>query len=473
MVSKSVSLHPDRFFDPEPEVRKIARSLFESVEGLPLVCPHGHISPEFLALDLPFEEPTAMLLKPDHYVFRMLHSQGVGLEDLGIPSRDGTAVEKNPRKVWQRFADHYHLFRGTPSRAWLDYVFYEVFGIHDKLTPGSAAEIYDEINDHLGRPEFRPRALFGRFNIEVLTTSDGPADSLEHHELIRASDWAGMVIPCFRPDLLFQIARSGWKMSLRRLESATGTDISSFPDFLDALRDRRLLFKSMGATSTDHGVDSPYTRLLSYADAERLFVRALREEADADDERQFEAHMLMEMARMSLDDGLVMQIHPGSFRDHNRDVHARFGQNVGADIPVAVEYTRNLHELLNTYGNDPRLTLVVFTLDESTYSRELAPIAGHYPALKIGPPWWFFDSIEGMRRYRESVTETAGIFNTVGFNDDARVFVSIPARHDLSRRMDANWVARLVARHEVDIGEGREMMKELAYNLAKTTYRLH
>lgn len=467
-----LNLDPDRYFDPIPDVRRIARELYESVKDLPLVCPHGHVEPQLLSENHPFPEPTSLLITPDHYIFRMLYSQGIRLEDLGIPTHDGTPVESDPRKIWQIFGDHYHLFLGTPTRAWLDYEFYHVFGIRTKLDGDSAMTIYDEMLERLESPEFLPRSLFEQFNIEVLTTTDAATDSLEHHQAIRNSGWSGNVIPCFRPDAVFRIASENWRMEFEELERTTGREITSVHEFIDALEDRRAFFREMGAVSTDHAVVEPYTSKLGDNALEAIFEAALRGEADADDQRAFEGHMLIEMARMSVEDGLVMQIHPGAFRDHNAEIFDRFGADKGADIPVRTEYTENLHELLNLYGNDPRLRLVLFTLDESTYSRELAPLAGHYPALRLGPAWWFFDSIEGMRRYRELTTETAGIYNTAGFNDDTRAFLSIPARHDLSRRIDANYVAEMVATHQVAIGDALKMVRALAYDLARETYRL-
>ena len=465
-------LHEDRYFDPDPTVRRIARELYEEIKDLPIVGPHGHVDPRILAEDTPFPEPTALIIIPDHYVFRMLYSRGIPLEALGIPRRDGGPVETDPRKIWQIFGEHYYLFRGTPTGAWLDYEFYHVFGIRKKLTGETAQAIYDEILEKLSSPEFRPRALFERFNIEVLTTTDAATSELEHHRRIRESGWKGRVVPCFRPDALFRIAKPEWREELRALERLEGADIVDFPGFIRALERRRQFFKTMGATSTDHAVLEPYTELLPAEEVEALFQKARRGEATEADQRRFEAHMLMEMARMSTEDGLVMQIHPGSFRDHNALIYERFGPDKGADIPIATEYTRNLYNLLNAYGNDPRLTLVLFTLDETTYARELAPLAGHYPAVKLGPAWWFHDSIEGMKRYRERTTETAGIWNTAGFNDDTRAFCSIPARHDLARRVDANYLAGLVARHVVDMSDARVMARALAYDLVKETYKL-
>ncbi|MBX6333145.1 MAG: glucuronate isomerase [Gemmatimonadaceae bacterium] len=466
-------LHPDRFFDPDPTVRRVARTLYEETCGLPLICPHGHVDARILAEDAPFPEPTALIVIPDHYIVRMLYSRGVPMEALGIPTRDGTPVERDPRVIWQRFAEHFYLFRGTPTGVWLAHELHEVFGVRVKLGPATASRIYDEIAEKLASPEFRPRALFQRFNIEVLSTTDAASDPLVHHRALREAGWGEKVRPTFRPDAVMRIAHPEWGASLAALERAHGRPIADYASFIAALEERRAYFASLGAVATDHAVLEPYTARLDAEAADRLFHRARRGEATAEDQRRFEAHMLMEMARLSIADGLVMQLHPGAFRDHNQMVAARFGPDTGGDIPIATEYTRNLHALLNAYGNDPRLTLIVFTLDESTYARELAPLAGHYPALRLGPPWWFHDSIEGMIRFREQTTETAGIYNTAGFNDDTRAFCSIPARHDLARRVDANVLARLVARHVIDLDDARAMARAMAYDLARETYRLN
>ncbi|HLB82963.1 MAG TPA: glucuronate isomerase [Gemmatimonadales bacterium] len=470
-------LEADRFFDPDPAVRRVARELYDETRALPIVSPHGHVDPAILARNEPFAEPAALIVQPDHYILRLLYARGVPLEALGVPRRNGgggggAPVETDPCKVWQRFADHYYLFRGTPTGAWLDYELHEVFGIRDRLSSETAPRIYDEIREKLAAPEFLPRALFERFNIEVLATTDTASDSLDHHRAIRASGWKGRVIPCFRPDAVFRIAAPEWPAELEALGREHGAPLVDYAEFARALEDRRTFFQSMGATATDHAVLEPYTAWLSPDEAETLFQRARQGDVTPADERRFTAHLLMEMARLSVRDGLVMQIHAGALRNHNRLVFERFGPDRGADIPVATEFTRNLRPLLNAYGNDPRLTVVVFTLDESTYSRELAPLAGHYPSLRLGPPWWFHDSIEGMRRFRERTTETAGIYKTAGFNDDTRAFCSIPARHDLARRVDADFLAGLVARHVIDMSDARRMARALAYELAKETYRL-
>ncbi|HET6567704.1 MAG TPA: glucuronate isomerase [Rhodothermales bacterium] len=465
-------LHEDRYFDSDPAIRSIARDLYEGVKDLPLVCPHGHVDPRTLAENEPFPEPASLILIPDHYIFRMLYSQGIPLERLGIPRLDGPPVETDPRKIWQLFADHYYLFAGTPTGAWLNHELYEVFGVRHKLNGGSAQHVYDQIAEQLQSPEFRPRALFDRFNIEVLTTTDAATDTLEHHRKIQQSDWDGNVVPCFRPDAIFRIANPDWRDHIRLLGERVGFEVSNYRSLIQALENRRAYFKERGAVSTDHAVVNPFTHRLQPEEAESLVHRALTGEVSMLHQNAFEAHMLMEMARMSVQDGLVMQIHPGSYRNHNDVIYERFGLDKGADIPIATEYTYNLKELLNAYGNDPAFTLVVFTLDETTYSRELAPLAGHYPCLKLGPPWWFHDSIEGMRRFREATTETAGFWNTAGFNDDTRAFCSIPARHDLARRVDANFVAGLVARHVIDLTDAHTIARALAYDLVRKTYRL-
>jgi len=476
-------LEADRFFDPDPTVRRVARELYGETRTLPIVSPHGHVDAGVLARNERFAEPAALIIQPDHYILRMLYARGIPLEALGVPRRDGggaggggggggAPVETDPCKVWQRFADQYYLFRGTPTGAWLDYELHEVFGVRDRLSGETAARVYDEVAEKLASPEFLPRALFERFNIEVLATTDSASDSLDHHRTIRGSGWKGRVIPCFRPDAVFRIAAPQWPAELEALGREHGAPLVDYAEFVRALEDRRTFFKSMGATATDHGVLEPYTTWLPPDEAETVFQRARQGDVTAADERRFTAHLLMEMARLSVRDGLVMQIHAGALRNHNHLVFERFGPDRGADIPVATEFTRNLRPLLNAYGNDARLTVVVFTLDESTYSRELAPLAGHYPSLRLGPPWWFHDSLEGMRRFRERTTETAGIYKTAGFNDDTRAFCSIPARHDLARRVDADFLAGLVARHVIDKSDARRMARALAYELAKETYKL-
>lgn len=469
------NLAADRFFDPDPAQRRIARELYAAIAGLPIVSPHGHVDPALFANDdATFGTPADLLIIPDHYVFRMLYSQGIPLEALGVPQTNGTGKksETEHRKIWQIFANNFKLFRGTPSGIWLAHELNVVFGVQTKLNTSTAQAIYDEIAAKLASPEFRPRALFERFNIEVMATTDSAADPLRQHQAIRASGWKGDIRPTFRPDAVVNLLAPNWKTELEALAAASRVDIHSFPQFVQALEDRRRYFKGLGATATDHAVLSPYTAELDPPDAERIFQAALHGQVTGAEAVRFTGHMLIELARMSCEDGLVMQIHPGSYRDHNPQISARFGRDKGADIPIVTEFTASLRGLLNKFGNDPRLGIILFTLDETTYARELAPLAGHYPTVKLGPPWWFHDSLNGMRRYFDQVMETAGIYNTCGFNDDTRAFPSIPARHDLWRRASADWLAGLVVRHIIDLPDAHEMAVDLAYNLAKKAYRL-
>lgn len=469
---KKFILNDYRFFDSDEKIRSIAYELYSGVKNLPIISPHGHVDPEILASNKPFPDPTELFIIPDHYIHRMLYSQGIKLESLGIPTIDGTPVEQDHRKVWQIFGDNFYLYRGTPTGVWLKHEFSDIFGIQEQLNSESAMRIYDTIQEKLTTPEFLPRTLFKKFDIEVLSTTDGAGDSLDVHKRIKDSDWDGRVIPCFRPDGTANLTWKTWKSEIEALSNASGIDVNSYQNYIKAIENRREFFKLRGAVSTDQGVRIPYTHKLSEGEANAIFQRALKGKASEEDENLFIANMLMEMGRMSSEDGLVMQIHAGSLRNHNQIIHNRFGLDKGCDIPISTEYTKNLYELLNAYGNDPKLTIILFTLDETNYTRELAPLAGHYPALKLGPAWWFNDSIEGMTRFRQQVTETAGIYNTVGFNDDTRAFLSIPARHDLSRRVDSNFLAGLVSRHIIDIDEAKSMSRSLAYDLVKSAYKL-
>lgn len=482
-MPESPLLSADRFFSPDPGQRRVAREIYDSIAGLPIVCPHGHVDPRLLADEnATFGTPADLFIIPDHYVFRMLYSQGVPLEALGIPkrtesARDGGLAEgahgaHDHRKIWQTFADHFYLFRGTPSGVWLAHELYQVFGIQQKLTGATAQATYDELAAKLARPEYRPRALFERFKIEVLCTTDGASDSLAYHKAIKESGWKGVVRPTFRPDAVVNLLTLGWRSQLDALSEAVGREITTVKALITALEERRAYFKRMGAAATDSGVETPYTEALSSSEAEAIFARALAGKATAEDARRFTGYMMIEMARMSVEDGMVMQLHAGCYRNHNPVVFEKFGADKGDDIPVETEWVYNFKPLLDRFGNDTRLTLLLFTMDETSYSRELATLVGHYPALKLGPPWWFNDSLNGMARYFDQVMETAGLYNTAGFNDDTRAFVSIPARHDVWRRASANWLAGLVVRGLIDMADAAEMAPDMANGLARRTYKL-
>src|SRR5580698_8098255 len=468
-------LHDNRLFPADSATRAIAQRLFKEVRELPIVSPHGHTQAEWFATNAAFPDPARLFIVPDHYIFRMLYSQGVALEDLGVGTYGATAEARkafDARRVWRIFAEHYYLFRGTPTRLWLDYIFQNLFELKERLSAKTADHYYDTIAEKLQQPEFLPRALFERFQIEVLATTDSPLDSLEDHRAIRESNWKARIVPTFRPDSVVDPAFNGFHKNLVRLGELTGEDTSIWSGYLNALRKTRERFKSLGCTATDHGHPTAKTANLPTSAAAELFHTVLSGKSTSEQQELFRAQMLTEMARMSVEDGLVMQIHPGSFRNHNKQVFEHFGRDSGADMPIAIDYVHALKPLLDLFGNEPGFTLILFTLDESTYSRELAPLAGHYPCLRLGPPWWFLDSPEGMLRFRELATETAGFYNTVGFNDDTRAFLSIPARHDVARRTDCSFLARLVAEHRMDEEEAFELAQDLTVNLARKAYRL-
>ncbi len=460
-------LHDDRLFPADPASRDVARRLYQVARALPILSPHGHTDPAWFAHNGPFANPTALFIQPDHYIFRMLYSQGIQLESLGI---GGAPVD--PREVWRIFARNYYLFRGTPTRMWIDYAFHSNFGLNERLNEHNADAFYDTIDRALATPAMRPRALFDSFRLEVLATTDSPLDSLELHQQIRDSGWNGRVLPTFRPDSVVDIEFPDFHKNLTRLGELTGQDVATYAGYLAALRNRRAFFKRMGATATDHGHLTANTADLSTTDAAALYVKVFGGTATIAEGRLFQAQMLTEMAGMSVADGLVMQLHPGSVRNHNLPLYERFGRDKGADIPASTDFVGGLRPLLNRYGNDPDFTFILFTLDESTYARELAPLAGHYPCLRLGPAWWFHDSPEGVMRYREQVTETAGFYNTAGFNDDTRALLSIPARHDVARRVDCAFLGRLVAEHRLDEEEAFQLIDDLTVNLARKTYRL-
>lgn len=461
---------PDRLFPVEPALRDVARALYRGVADLPIVSPHGHCDARWFAENARFPNPAELFVVPDHYVFRMLVSRGVPMAELGVPRVDGGPVESDPRLVWRRFAERFHLFRGTPSALWLEHAFEHVFGIEEPLSAATADVCYAHIDAKLAEDDFRPRALFERFDIEFLATTDGALDDLAWHRAIRDSGWQGRVVPTYRPDAVVDPELDGFARNVERLGELTGEDTASWRGYLAAHRVRRAFFRSLGATASDHGHPTARTENLPEARAEALFEtvrggRASAEEADA-----FRGQMLTEMARMSLEDGLTMQIHPGSRRDHGAAVFARHGRDKGFDIPGRTDYVAALKPLLDAFGMEPGLAIVLFTLDESAYGRELAPLAGAYPALTLGPPWWFFDSPEGMRRFREATTETCGFYNTAGFNDDTRAFCSIPARHDVARRVDCAWLATLVGTGRLRRADAVELATDLSYRLAKRTY---
>ncbi|QEW23337.1 Uronate isomerase (plasmid) [Paracoccaceae bacterium] len=463
---------PDRLFPADPATRSLARALYEGVADLPILSPHGHCDPRWFAENDRFPNPAELFVIPDHYVFRMLVSQGIALTDLGVPRVDGGPTETDPRKIWRLFASNYHLFRATPSGMWLDHSFEHVFGVDERPSAANADAIYDHIDACLAQDNFRPRALFDRFNIDALATTEGALDDLKWHRQIRDSGWTGRVITTYRPDAVVDPKFEGFAENIEQFGALTGEETATWEGYLNAHRARRAFFKDHGATASDHGHPTARTEDLSPKEAGALFQKALKGMCSPDEADAFRGQMLTEMARMSLEDGLTLQIHAGARRNHSAQVFARHGRDKGFDIPGRTDYVGALKPMLDAVGMEPGLRIILFTLDETVYGRELAPMAGAWPSLTLGPPWWFFDSHEGIRRFREATTETCGFYNTAGFNDDTRAFCSIPARHDVARRSDCSYLATLVATGRLGMADAHEVARDLTYELAKQAYRL-
>lgn len=468
-ISEMAAKNPDRYLGCSDNALPLARELFHQMSAFPILSPHGHVNPELLAANQPFVDPVTLLVTPDHYITRMLVSLGVDYQKLVNPSdSNGASKEQN----WQLLADHWIAFAGTPSRIWFEEILSEIFHIVLAFTPKNAPRIYQQIATQLEHPDFLPQSLFSRFRIESLATTDSTSDSLEHHRAMASTPLAGRVIPTFRPDDVSDPSRKDWLGALARLETLANLSISTFADLRRALRFARDRFIENGAKATDHGMPSAFTVELSESEKERIFSECKRGDISAITAETFRGVMLMEHAQMSADDGLVMQLHPGSVRNHSEVIFERFGADRGFDIPGRCEFTNALRPLLNRFGFAERFKLALFTLDESTYSRELAPLAGAYPSVRLGPPWWFHDSLNGMRRWRDATIETAGYLNTIGFIDDTRAFLSIPVRHDLARRFDAGYLADLVINGRVSEAEARALAEQIAYHLSKDFFRL-
>lgn len=474
-------LHPDRALPADGPTREIARRILARTANLPIVAMHGHVEAALLADDEPYLDPASLLVTPDHYLVRMIVSQATtpgpvrdsgvrSVADLGVGGSRGPRVEHDARTIWRRFCAAWPAFRGTPTRYWFEHVLSTVFEAPCAPSPERADDLYDHLSERLSRPDYRPRALFERFGIEILATTDAATSDLAAHARLAADGWGGRVVPTFRPDPLFETAHPDWKGQLDALSAAADVDAHDYDGFLEALRIQRRTFIAAGARATDHGHLSVDTTGLSHEAGRHLFREAHRGDVTVNGAAAFTAHMLFQMAQMSADDGLVMQLHPGVLRDHDRRAATAYGHDTGYDIPVAAEFTRALRPVLEAFGHHERFRLIAFTVDEDVYTRELAPLAGVYPALRLGAPWWFLDTPDAMRRFREAVTDTAGFANTSGFVDDTRAFCSIPARHDLSRRVDAGYLARLVAEHRLDLDEAVDAAEDLAYRLPLSSY---
>ena len=465
------SLHPDRLLPADPGVRAVARRLYDAVRELPIISPHGHVDPRILLDDTPFSDPAALFVTPDHYVTRMLHASGVPLDALGVGK--GPLSEPDARAAWRLLCSHWSAYRGTPVRFWLETELAEIFGITVRPSAETADVIYDQVAERLADRSYRPRALYERFGISVLATTDDPSDDLSAHAaLVDDPTWTGRVIPTFRPDTYLEVSGAGWAAAVGRLGEVADVDTGTYGGWVTAMERRRRYFVDHGATSADHSHEDAGTAPLEAAEADRIYRTGLAGTATPDEAVSLRRHMLLEMARMSTEDGLTMTLHPGVRRNHHRPTFAAYGPDTGHDIPLRGDFTDPLQPLLERFGTHPNFRLVLFTLDETVFSRELAPLAGFYPSVYVGAPWWFLDAPEAVRRWRSGVTESAGFAKTSGFIDDTRAFCSIPARHDMSRRLDSGYLAQLVAEHRLDEDEAVETAIDLVATRPRVAFNL-
>jgi glucuronate isomerase len=467
-----VRLDPDRLLPSDPGTRAVARHLYDLVAELPIISPHGHVEPSLLGDDEPFPDPAELFVRRDHYVTRLMHAAGVPLGDL-IAETSAKSAALAPREVWRTFCEHWYLYAGTASGYWLRDGLVSVFGVSDEPSGENADDLFDALQAALATDAFRPRALFERFRIELLATTDDPMADLAVHDALAADpSVSGRVIPTFRPDAYLNPLSPGWIDRVARLAEWNGSVVSSYAGYVEALAARRAYFIAHGARAADHGVLQPLTVEMSSADAASLFAKALVGGLTIEEAASFSGHMLLQMARMSVEDGLVMTVHAGVYRNHSSEMFRRFGPDTGHDIPIRTNYVEALRPLLERFGTDPDFHLVLFSVDETSFSREIAPLAGFYPSVYIGAPWWFLDAPDSILRFRAAVTETAGFYRGSGFIDDTRAFLSIPARHDMSRRLDSAFLARLVGEGRVELAAAERIAVDLVDSQPRKVFKL-
>lgn len=466
MAMKS-KLDQARLLPVEPATRAIAERLYDLVAKLPIISPHGHVDAAMLVKNEPFSNPAELFIYFDHYVTRVLHSAGFDLGELG------KSKNADPRKAWNIFCSNWHLFAGTSSGYWLAHEFATLFGISEEPNAENAEKLYDIIATELLEAHMLPRALFDKFKIEFLATTDDPCDDLSAHAaLARDKSFKGKIVPTFRPDLYLDPRHPKFVESVQKLLNLTQKTSATYANYISALKQRRAYFIEHGAVSSDHGVYEPYTTILSEAKASQYFDLAIKQQLGDAEARDFAGHMLSQMAAMSCEDSLVLTIHAGVYRNHSSETFKKFGPDSGHDIPVQAEFVNNLRPLLEEYGMHPNLKVILFSLDETTWGREVAPLAGFYPSVYIGAPWWFLDAPDSATRFREATTEIAGFYKGSGFIDDTRAFLSIPARHDMARRVDCAYLARLVAEGRLTMQLAEKIAIDLVTAIPKKAFNL-
>jgi len=466
--ARRLAPHPDRLLPADRGLRDLARSIYQQVAGAPIYSPHGHVDAAIIADNRPFGNPAELLITPDHYVTRLIHAYGIGLDQLGVntPSAD-------PREIWRIFCAHWHIFAGTVVRYWFESEFFDVFGLTEQPSAENADDLYDQLSEKLAQPDFRPRELFDRFNIAVLATTDDPASDLSAHQLLAADpDFAGAVVPTFRADRYMSPDAKGWSAALNELAAVAGVDTGSYAGLVEALRNRRAYFKENGCTATDSGMADAYAIPLAGTEAERIHKAGLDGTITAAESASYRRNLLYQLAAMSAEDGLVMQLHADVVRNYDQASFEAYGPDTGHDLPGPATFTAGLRQVLNDFGRSDTFRLVLFTTDETSFSQQIAPLAGFYPSVYVGAPWWFIDTPAAIGRFRAAATDSAGFGKTSGFIDDTRAYCSIPARHDMSRRLDAGFLAGLVATHQLGEDEAHQIAGDLAGRIPINTFRL-
>jgi len=337
----------------------------------------------------------------------------------------------------------------------------------------TADEIYDRIDALLKTDAFRPRELFDHFNIQFIATTDDPCDDLHFHQALAANqEWQRRIVPTFRPDKYLEPLKETWKADVDLLGELSGVDTGSYAGWVAAMENRRAYFKANGAVSTDHSHQDAEAEPLDAAEAELLYAAARAESIAADDAARLRKDFVFQQARMASEDGLVMTIHPAVARNHHIPTFEKYGADVGCDFPISVEFVRALKPMLNAFGTNPNFQLIIFTMDETVYSRELGPMASFYPSVYAGVPWWMIDAPDATARFRRAITETCGFGKTTGMIDDTRALLSIPARHDMARRLDCGYLAELVGDHRLSMDEAMDTAHDLVAVQSQRAFKL-
>ncbi len=449
--------HADRLFPADLSTRMLARRLYESVRGLPLVCSGVVADPSWFAENPALPDPAQVFVQSDRQVWAILRGHGVAPGQLGVAD-DGASIAGDPASVWKVFAANYHAFRGTPTRLWHDHAFSTLFGLNERLSADNSDRFYTRVAECLAKPEFRPRALFQRFNIELLSALATPFDSLDPYLAARGS-LKGRLVPTYCPDRLVDANNPGFITALDRFAELTSTDAWTWKGYLDAHRQRRAQFKSAGALAISQFALAARTADLPAEDAEKLFAKIVSRDFSPAEGDLFRAQMATEMARMSLDDGLVLQLHLDTPPVHDPE----------QKVPPPMPSVDGLLPLLQRFRGEPGLRVVACQDGLSAQADELARLASEYACLFVSAGG--SGGSEPMRRFRAMSFQNAAFYKTLNALQGQR-FIALAALTDAIRRLDCAFLAEFVVAHRLDEDEAHAMAKDVAYGISKKVYHL-